>query len=635
MRSLKILTLVFRVLVLGFLAGFLTEAYAQNPLSPLAGEYGIIGTLPGDQVHSSVSFNSNGGWIVWQDNATDGDGMGISARRLNSSLSGDFNVFRVNQNGAGDQENPCVSMLQDGGAVFVWQGGNPGFQKIYARFMASNMTFRTGDILVNTYPVQSQIQPTAVVLSNGNVVITWASYGQDGSHYGIYGRIFSSTGTMVTDEFSINQSTNFNQRSASVSPLAGGNFIVAWVSERPRSINDTNNFALSMSVDIYGRIFGSAGGPVGNEFLLSSGTNICAHPAVAGTPDGGFIAGWSQRDTRNSTNSWDIFSRLFSSSGSPQTSPARINTRLIGDQVAPKIGVTGTNAFIIWTSMGQDGFQEGVYGQDMTLTGVPAGHEMRVNTTTVSKQIHPVLGLDADGRYLAIWSSFVGGSSSFDLYAQRFVVGNTNILVSPSAPFVFANDPNSLHVTWPEMAGYAVAFYELYIDGNPVPVVNTIHTTITNLLPSSTHAFQLLYQLDDGRRSPLSPSGSGTTWGSDDNGDGLSDDWQAAQWGANPAHWPAPNVDSDGDGANNGMEFLAGTDPKDAGSVLTTRLTMTGLGFVFSWNTESAQVYQVQAANHLGGWQNFGLPRFAHGIVDAVAVTPGGQTAFYRVIRLR
>src|SRR2546425_7220543 len=53
------------------------------------------------------------GFLVWQDNVTDGDGLGISARRITGNLSGLFGVFRVNEQSAGDQENARVARSEE------------------------------------------------------------------------------------------------------------------------------------------------------------------------------------------------------------------------------------------------------------------------------------------------------------------------------------------------------------------------------------------------------------------------------------------------------------------------------------------------------------------------------------------
>ena len=98
----------WKTFVLGVLfAGISPVVLAQNAYAPQGGEYPIAGSLPGDQVFPQISLGTNGGYLVWQDNVTDGDGSGISAQRLNSNLSGQFGVFRVNELGAGDQSRAC------------------------------------------------------------------------------------------------------------------------------------------------------------------------------------------------------------------------------------------------------------------------------------------------------------------------------------------------------------------------------------------------------------------------------------------------------------------------------------------------------------------------------------------------
>src|SRR5437867_10737244 len=217
----------------GLFAGIAAAVLAENTYAPQGGEYPIAGLLPSDQVFPQLTLSSSGGYLVWQDNVTDGDGSGISARRINSNLSGSFGVFRVNEQAAGDQENVRVALLKDGGAVFVWQGGSPGFQHVYARFLKGDGTFATGDRLVNTYTNNHQIDPSIAVLSDGNVVVTWSSYGQNGALYGVYLQVFSPAGDKVGSEIQVNQSTTVSQRSPSAAALPDGGFALVWVGERP------------------------------------------------------------------------------------------------------------------------------------------------------------------------------------------------------------------------------------------------------------------------------------------------------------------------------------------------------------------------------------------------------------------
>ena len=144
-------------------------------------EYAIVGSLLGDQVLPDAAVTPGGGFIVWQDNITDGDGWGISAMQLDNTLSGSGSSFRVNVQGASDQQNPRVALLRGGGAVFLWQGGQKGFEHIYARFLSSSNTWLTGDVPVNTFTNNFQINPAVATLTSGNVVVVWGSFDEVGS----------------------------------------------------------------------------------------------------------------------------------------------------------------------------------------------------------------------------------------------------------------------------------------------------------------------------------------------------------------------------------------------------------------------------------------------------------------------
>jgi hypothetical protein len=98
--------------------------------------------------------------------------------------------------------------------------------------------------------------------------------------------------------------------------------------------------------------------------------------------------------------------------------------------------------------------------------------------------------------------------------------------------------------------------------------------------------------------------------------------------------WPAPTFDSDGDGASNYAEFLAGTNPTNSSSALRVRLERTAQGMFLNWNTEPGLIYQVQSSPDLEDWMNFGAPRFAAGIVDSM-FAGFGSASHFRVLRLR
>jgi len=652
-----------------------TNYYATNGT-----EYAIIGSLPGDQVWPDVAVTPAGGFVVWQDNITDGSGWGISARRLDSTLSGTLSTFRVNVQGTNDQENPRVALLKNGGAVFVWQGGIEGLnQHIYARFLtptnnASSTNYvwlnptATNDILVNTFTNNFQINPAVAVLNNSNAVVVWASYDEAGSNslLDVYGQMLSPAGQRIGGEFLINQFTSYNQRTPAVAALANGGFAVAWVSEQEQSVapnlgTNINYVAANEisvpSVDIYARLYNSNGVAQGGEFLVDTNSlNPCANPDVAAAADGSFMVAWGGFDTVNPTNGWDIYARTFSSAGIGGATTL-VNTHLPGNQYAPHLSVIGGDYLVVWTSLGQDGSREGVFGQFVHEDGSKVGGEFLVNTTTVGQQMQPAVASDGVSQFLVVWTGFTLGPDSFDLFAQRYL--NVSALLLPIdslfvyAPFTVSNGvyQPQLQASWPPLLGISVSNYEVYVDGAASPVALTTSnvwtmTAANGLTTNSTHSFRVDYVTTAGFRSPLSPSVSGTTW-SGLNWGGIPYEWMAEFFGGyysgtyHTNGWPSPNQPppNSPSGSPTLLQlFLSGGIPYEPDTWLQTVLTKTDEGMFLTWNTQPGFTYQVQVTADFASWTNVGGPQFAPGASDSINITVLGQTnaaGYYRVVLLR
>jgi hypothetical protein len=230
-----------------------------------------------------------------------------------------------------------------------------------------------------------------------------------------------------------------------------------------------------------------------------------------------------------------------------------------------------------------------------------------------------------------------------------------------SAPFVYApfvlnsngGYQPQLQISWPSLLGISVFNYEVYVDGAGTPMALTTNTTWTmtaanGLKANSTHSFQLDYTTTEGRRSPISPSASGTTWlgyywGTPANA--IPVEWMTMYFGPQSS-WPAATADSDGDGMNNYQEFLAGTIPTNSASVLSVQInklaqmpraqqfSQTQQGMFLSWNTQPGLTYQVQTTTNFTSWSNLGTARFAAGTSDSIFVG-GSSVGYYRVVLLR
>lgn len=611
----------------------------QGAFAPQGGEYRIAGELPGDQVAADQALGPDGGYLVWQDNHTDGDGAGISAVKISSAGTATFEPFRVNIIGAGDQLQPRIARFSNGSHLIVWQGGTGSGEAIYGRALnADGLFVGTTDTKINTHTGTSKITPAIAALENARGVVTWGSFGQDDANnplgsrrglQGVYAQIVTSDLTKVGPEFQVNQTTEFNQRTPAVAKTADGKFVIVWVTEHLTGSGQSENVD---AVNIMARLFdGNNGQAVTGEFKVNTSTNICANPSVVGTSDGGFTIVWSEKNLGDADNSWDVAGRHFVSSAASAPAQFTINTFRYGDQYRPIIKGEGDQQLVVWSSMGQDGQLEGVFGRVLSF-GQASGGEYQVNTTTVSRQVLPTIAQQSDSSFLVTWSSFAGGVGSVDLFAQRFAT----TVPKPGAPLITALSSYQLLIAWPAVGGFDISAYLLYVDGHqsPIETANSFFR-LEALYPATEHTVRIAYKLSDGRISPLSDTAVGRTWGPDNNFDGLPDDWEQQYFGTDSSKWPSASSDSDGDGVNNLTEFLAGTDPSDSQSVLKVEIVQTSQGWKLDWNSMPGLIYKLQSSTDFKAWSDIGGYRFSAGNSNSAFIEPAGGMAYYRIVRIR
>ncbi len=591
-------------------------------------EYALAGRPPGDQTHPSAAFGPTRGYLVWQDNATDGDGLGVSARRLDLSGSAVGGAFRVNEGGAGDQEAATVAILADGSTVFAWQSGLRGSRAVLARVLGPNGVFVTGDVVLSPAGTDNR-NPTVAALSDGSAVVTWASTGADGDLLGVLAQRVGSPGDKLGDPIVVNQFTRFNQRNPVVAPLPAGGFAVAWISEQQTGENRT---------DVYLRRFGANGSAQGDEARVNPGIQPCANPSLVAVGSGGLAVAWSQLDTSQGGVTGDIFWSIqarwldAAGTGGPLIT---VSDTLLGSQMQPRLAVSGDQVLAVWMGTGLDQQGTGVGGRLLSLTGVPAGGVLTLDSAGNGDQISPTVAALGAGRFLSVWSTWNGVDTGMDLAAQR-LAPQAAVLTALDAPVVEGLSSWQVKASWAPLSGLNVKQYEVYLDGATTPEITTdSFWSSPDVLPGTTHSVQIDYLLTDGRRSPLSAAGQGRSWGKDTNGDGLPDDWQAQYFGPDPASWPGPGADSDGDGVSNRDEFLSGTNPADSNDVLKVVMEPTGQGLQLSWSSHPGGIYQLQTSNDLKSWTNSGGYRFAASTRDSVILRDAPASAYFRVNRIR
>jgi hypothetical protein len=227
-------------------------------------EFQVNTYMENAQEAPSVAKLSGGGFAVtWQSDAQDGDWYGIYGQVFDSSGNKVGSEFQVNTYISELQVFPSVAGLSGGGFVVTWDsvGQDSSGDGIYGQIFDSSGSKVGGEFQVNTYTKDDQSFSSVAGLSGGGFVVTWESYDQDGSDWGVYGQVFNSSGNKVGSEFQVNTYTTDYQGFSSVAGLSGGGFVVTWESYD----QDGSDWG------VYGQKFSCGGEVCKDELLLNFG----------------------------------------------------------------------------------------------------------------------------------------------------------------------------------------------------------------------------------------------------------------------------------------------------------------------------------------------------------------------------
>ena len=261
---------------------------------------------------------------------------------------------------------------------------------------------------INTYTTSGQTLPAVASDANGNFVVVWESYLQDGNRWGIFGQRFSAAGVRQGNEFQINSFTTGYQQLPSMSADANGNFVVVW-----SSYNQDN-----AGWGVFGQRFNAAGVRQGGEFRINSYTTSQQQRAVVGVDvSGSFVVAWQ---SKGQDGTYGVFARIFDAAGAPQGSDFQVNTYTTGTQSYPAVAPSFNGNFVVvWHSSPQDHGSYGVFGRRFDPSGAALGGEFQINSWTTGIQRRPIVASDASGNFVVVWSGADAGDVQ-DVMGQRF-----------------------------------------------------------------------------------------------------------------------------------------------------------------------------------------------------------------------
>lgn len=260
---------------------------------------------------------------------------------------------------------------------------------------------------VNTRTGNNQTDPAIAMDANGNFVVVWSSYRQDGDSGGIFGQRFDCDGVAIGSEFQINTETAGNQTEPSVAMDSSGNFVVAWHGPGPDE------------EDIFAQRFDANGQPLGNEFRVNSYTDnrqLC--PSAAMNNDGNFVIVWESMNIPEDANKRSICGQLYNSSGSNLVPEFVVN-----DEEStcrhPDVAMHNSGRFIVvWI---RESTTKSVWVRHFEADGNAPFLSSKVNDEfNFTSLTRPTVAIDAMGNYVIVWDGHNQGDDYDNVYLKRY-----------------------------------------------------------------------------------------------------------------------------------------------------------------------------------------------------------------------
>lgn len=250
------------------------------------------------QQKSDVATDATGNYVVvWQSDGQDGDGTGVFAQRYDSAGATVGSEFPVNTTTVGNQSDPRVAMDDAGNFVVTWSsegqnGDSASETNIYARVYGASGTALTGELLVNETTLDNQTTPAiAMDAPTGVFMITWASFDPVAGDWNIFARRFGALGIPLTSEFMVNTTTVGDQVDPDVSVDVIAEFAVVWTGYG-------QDGDLTTEANIYGQYYRANGTAFGSENLINTTTGGHQHSAaIALEDDGDYTIVWVRTAT--------------------------------------------------------------------------------------------------------------------------------------------------------------------------------------------------------------------------------------------------------------------------------------------------------------------------------------------------
>lgn len=142
------------------------------------------------------------------------------------------------------------------------------------------------------------------------------------------------------------------------------------------------------------------------EFQVNTHTsNDQKNVDITMEPDGRFVVVWSSYGQDGNSNG--IFGQRFDPNCNPIGEEFQVNATSSGNQTEPAVAMDATAGFVVaWHGPGlTDDDEEDIFIQSFDPNGAPLGSEILINQITSGRQLYPDVTMGGNGSIVVVWES--------------------------------------------------------------------------------------------------------------------------------------------------------------------------------------------------------------------------------------
>lgn len=370
------------------------------------------------QNYPDVAIDESGNFcVVWHSWLQDGSDKGIYAQRFSSSGLKIGSEFLVNTTTAYSQTRPSIDMSPDGNFVIVWESwkqdnSSPSGYGLYGQRFTADGSRLGAEFPINTYTNDYQWFGDVALDKNGNFIVVWSSWRQDGHDGGIYGQRYFQDGSKNGNEFQVNTTTAYYQWLPKIAISKDSSFAVVWSSWKQDGSRE----------GVYAQLFDKYARKKSFEFRVNDDTeNYQWEPEIVfGSKDELIItwASWNQ----SAGSDYDIYARRIK----PEIPQGQIKTNVISHvhglstskiavHLLDSTSTTGDLYRVTFNKLNKDSIYAAVKNvtkneSRVTNFGIDKGANHFYLTPTfegVAVELNPIFNLEIDSEksFVQIYSS--------------------------------------------------------------------------------------------------------------------------------------------------------------------------------------------------------------------------------------